>query len=34
MPVILDFARWLMWIALVAGATMGLHLAAQAFPTL
>ena len=34
MPVIHDFARWLLWIALVAAAMIGLHLAAQALPTL
>ena len=34
MPVILDFARWFMWIALVAGATVALQLAAQALPML
>jgi hypothetical protein len=33
-PVIHDFARWLLWIALVAAAMIGLHLAAQALPTL
>jgi len=34
MPVIHDFARWLLWIALVAAAMIGLHLAAQAIPSL
>jgi hypothetical protein len=33
MPVIHDFARWLLWIALVAAAMIGLHLASQALPT-
>ena len=34
MPVIHDFARWLLWIALIAAAMIGLHLAAQAIPSL
>ena len=34
MPVIHDFARWLLWIALIAAAMAGLHLAAQAIPSL
>ena len=33
MPVIHDFARWLLWLALIAGAMIGLHLMAQALPT-
>ena len=31
MPVIHDFLRWLVWIALIIGAMIGLQLVAQAF---
>ena len=30
MPVIHDFARWLLWIVLIAGATIGLYVASHA----
>jgi len=29
-PVIHDFARWLLWIVLIAGATIGLYVASHA----
>jgi hypothetical protein len=31
MTVIHDFARWLLWIVLIAGATIGLYVASHAF---
>ena len=30
MPVIHDFARWLLWIVLIDGATIGLYVASHA----